>query len=119
MRTQNIVYSVTAPGTPEVYTGTLGTITIQTTNHNLSTSTGQIRIWPNGAAPTAAPSINPSGGAYVQGSTGGAIIVNLDNLETALSAVSSTETVWHYSLHMNHSSNQVHVCSGYLVRIIN
>lgn len=119
MRTQNIVYSVTAPGTPEVYTGTLGTITIQTTNHNLSTSTGQIRIWPNGAAPTASPSVNLLGATYVQGGTGGTIIVNLDNIETALAASSSSETVWHYSLHMNHLSNQVHVCSGYLVRIIN
>lgn len=119
MRTQNIVYSVTAPGTPEVYTGTLGTITIQTTNHNLSTSTGQIRIWPNGAAPTASPSVNLLGGTYVQGGTNGQITVNLDNIETALAAASSTETVWHYSLHMNHLSNQVHVCSGYLVRIIN
>lgn len=119
MRTQNIVYSKTAPGTPEVYTGTLGTITIQTTNHNLSTSTGQIRIWPNGAAPTVSPSFNLLGGAYVQGGTNGAISVNLDNIETSIAASSSTETVWHYSLHMNHASNQVHVCSGYLVRIIN
>lgn len=119
MRTQNIVYSVTAPGTPEQYAGTLGTITIQTTNHNLASSTGQIRIWPNGASPTASPSANLLGATYVQGGANGAITVNLDNIETALAATSSTETVWHYSLHMNHLSNQVHVCSGYLVRIIN
>lgn len=119
MRTQNIVYSVTAPGAPEVYTGTLGTITIQTTNHNLSTSTGQIKIWPNGAAPTASPSVNLLGGTYVQGGTNGQITVNLDYIEGAIPAALSTETVWHYSLHMNHLGNQVHVCSGYLVRIIN
>ena len=119
MRTQNIVYSVTAPGTPEVYTGTLGTITIQTTNHNLTGSNGQIRIWPNGAAPTASPSANLLGATYAAGGASGQITVNLDNIETSLSNIASTESVWHYSLHINHGGNQVHVCSGYLIRIIN
>jgi len=118
MRTENIVYSVQAPGTPETFTGTLGTYTITTTNHNITGSSGNIRFWINGASPTASPSPNLVGTSYINGGTAGAIVLNLDNIETALSATASTETVWHYSLFLTHLGNQVHICSGYLVRVI-
>jgi hypothetical protein len=118
MRTQNIVYSVQAPGAPEQYASGLGTFTIATNNHNLSTSTGTIRLWVNGAAPNSAPAATLSGASYVQGEVGGYITLNVDNIETALAAAASAEVVWHYSLFMTHTGNQVHVCSGYLVRMI-
>jgi hypothetical protein len=117
MRTQNIVYAVSAPGTPETFT-TLGTYTITTTNHNLSGNSGSMRLWVNGAAPTTSPSPNLVGTSYINGGTAGAIELNLDNIETALYSTSPTETVWHYSLFMTHLGNQVHICSGYLVRML-
>jgi len=117
MRTQNIVYSSNAPGTPEVYTAPLGIFNIQTTNNNLTGSTGNIKFWVNGASPTATASPNLVGTSYINGQTAGIVELNLDNIETALAATASTETVWHYSLSMTHAGNQVHVCSGYLVRL--
>lgn len=118
MRTENIVYAVSAPGTPETFTGTLGSYTIYTTNHNLTGASGNMRLWVNGAAPTATASPNLLGSSYINGGASGTITLNLDNIETALLATAPTETVWHYTLYMTHLGNQVHICSGYLIRML-
>jgi hypothetical protein len=118
MRTENIVYSTVAPGTPETFTGTLGTYTINTANHNLTGNSGSMRVWTNGSSPTASPSVTLVGSSYINGGSGGTIQLNLDAIDPLLSAADPTETVWHYSLFITHLGNQVHVCSGYLIRIV-
>jgi hypothetical protein len=39
-------------------------------------------------------------------------------INSALNAVSTSESVWHYSLEITHSGTLVHVCSGYLIRTL-
>ena len=119
MRTENIIYSALAPGTPETFTGTLGTYTVNTTNHNLTGEGATMRIWRNGLAPTASSDVTLTQASGITPSTSGQIIINLVALNSALNIVSTSESVWHYSLEITHSGTPVHVCSGYLIRTLN
>jgi hypothetical protein len=119
VRTENIIYSALAPGTPETFTGTLGTYAIYTTNHNLTGSGATMRIWRNGLAPTASADVTATQASGITPGTGGLITLNLVTINSALNAISTTESVWHYSLEITHSGTPVHVCSGYLIRTLN
>lgn len=116
MRTENIIYSALAPGTPETFTGTLGTYTISTTNHNLTGSGATMRIWRNGLAPTASADVTLTQASGITPGTSGQIVINLVAVQSALNQVSTSESVWHYSLEVTHTGTPVHVCSGYLIR---
>jgi hypothetical protein len=118
MRTENIIYSALAPGTPETFTGTLGTYTINTTNHNLTGMAATMRIWRNGLAPTAAADVTATQASGITPGTSGQIVLNLVTINSALNAVSTSESVWHYSLEITHTSTLVHVSSGYLIRTL-
>lgn len=119
MRTLNITYSALAPGTPETYTGTLGSYTVTTTNHNLTGFPATMRIWRNGLPPTASADVTATQASGVVPGNSGTIVLNLNTINTALNAVSTTESVWHYSLEVTHTGTQVHVCSGYFIRLFN
>lgn len=119
MRTENIIYSALAPGTPETFTGTLGTYTVNTTNHNLTGQGATMRIWRNGLAPTAAADVTLTQASGITPGASGQIVINLVAVQSALNQVSTSESVWHYSLEVTHSGTPVHVCSGYLIRTLN
>lgn len=119
MRTENIIYSALAPGTPETFTGTLGTYKINTTNHNLTGNGATMRIWRNGLAPTASADVTATQASGITPQTGGEIVLNLVTINSALNAVSTTESVWHYSLEVTDNAVPVHICSGYLIRTFN
>lgn len=117
MRTYNIVYSKMSPGTPETYTGSGELVVVSTTNHNLTGSTGRMRIWKNGTDVTGSPSADLLGVTYINGSTQGHILLSTVAIESALNAVDANENVWHYSLSITHLTDIIHVCSGYLIRL--
>lgn len=119
MRTENIIYSALAPGTPETFTGTLGTYTVNTTNHNLTGAGATMRIWRNGLAPTASADVTLTQASGITPGTSGQIVINLVAVQSALNQVSTSESVWHYSLEVTHTGTPVHVCSGYLIRTLN
>ena len=119
MRTENIIYSALAPGTPETFTGTLGTYTVSTTSHNLTGSGATMRIWRNGLAPTASADVTVTQASGITPGTSGQIVLNLVSINSALNIVSTSESVWHYSLEITHTGTPVHVCSGYLIRTLN
>ena len=118
MRTENIIYSALAPGTPETFTGTLGTYQVNTTSHNLTGSGATMRIWRNGLAPTASADVTLTQASGITPTTNGHIVINLVALNSALNIVSTSESVWHYSLEITHNGTLVHVCSGYLIRTL-
>lgn len=118
MRTENIVYSKLAPGTPQTFTS-VGTYVINTTSHNLTGNNASMRIWRNGASPTASPDVTATQASGVTPGNGGLITLNLVTIDSALDAVSASETVWHYSLEVVHTGVPVHICSGYLIRTLN
>jgi len=119
VRTENIIYSALAPGTPETFTANDGKYLLETTSHNLTGYPATMRIWRNGVAPNASPSHTATESTGVVPGNAGIIAINLVTINTALNLVSTTEAVWHYSLEVTHNSVPVHICSGYLIRTFN
>jgi hypothetical protein len=119
VRTLNITYSALAPGTPETFTADVGKYLLETTHHNLTGNAATMRIWRNGVAPNASPSHTATESTGVVPGNSGIITINLVTINTALNLVSTTESVWHYSLEVSHSGVPVHICSGYLIRTFN
>jgi len=110
--TQNIVYSKGAPGSYAITYNPTGT------PPNLSTGyTASMRVWRSGLPTTAAADHTATQATAITLAAAGLITLSLVTIDTALTAVDSSEAIWHYSLEVTPTAAAAQlVHTGYLIR---